>query len=265
MTTLAKLLVCLALVLGIGMLAWALGLYVSQRPGESIEGAAGKPAAANKGNKAQREVFERDAKLNALLQSLTESEARWETPHAALIARQPSYYLNPPWYEAQLAELESSKGDLVSVQYQAGRPVLDAKNYGRPLMEPAAYPPLTSQEKQQGKKGESLKSASLYRQKTEEEKVAHQKASQDLVKLYAEDAQLTDILAGKEGSPDKGLWLQLAEEKHKHQQIKAEAIDLRDVWTKIQVDGGLLLRRLEQMQEREAELQGKMGTKTAAP
>ena len=140
---------------------------------------------------------------------------------------------------------------------------LDPKNYGRPAMEPAAYPPLTQQERQQGKRGDPLKSSTVYRQKTEEEKIAYQKASQELTKLYAEDSQLTDILAGKEASTEKGLWVQLADEQHKHRQLRAEAEDLKDIWTKILVDAALLERRFEQMQERARELEGKQGMKTS--
>jgi hypothetical protein len=245
------------------MAIWALGIYTSQRLDSDAASSGGKAGApgGKAHNRAQAEVFELQGKAATLNRSLAEATARWHAAHDELVKLEAPYYANEPWYNAQLRDIEVGTGNLQTVSHENGRIVLDPKNYGRPLLKPAYEPPLARG--QAAGASEVLRSANFYRPKITEALDAQRKLSQDFNELVKQDTALTEQLAGK--PPVKGLWTRLGEEEVKQKQIRVEASDLNDAWTKYQADADLLQRRQQQMQERAAELEAKSGARTARP
>jgi hypothetical protein len=265
MTKLGKGLVIANLVLSVVLAGWALGIYTSQHQGAEPAAAGAKPATTGgkAHNRAQAEVFDLQAKVATLNKSLTEATGRWQTAHAYLVRLEAPYYANPPWYNAQLQDIEIGTGPLQTVSYESGQIVLDPKNYGRPLLVPAYDPPLAKRA-QGAAGGEQLRSASFYRPKIAEALDAQRKLSQQFNELVKQDTDLTEQLSGKPPAT-KGLWTRLGEEEAKQKQIRAEAEDLNDSWTKYQVDADALQRRQQQIQERIGELEQKVAARTARP
>jgi hypothetical protein len=252
------------LVFSVVLAAWALAIYTSQQQGLEAATASAKPATSSgkAHNRAQAEVFDLQGKVATLNRALTEATARWQAAHEHLVRLETPYYANAPWYNAQLQDIETGTGNLQTVTYDNGQVVLDPKNYGRPVLVPAFDPPLLKRN-QPAPAGEQLRSASFYRPKIAEALDRHRQLSQQFNQLVAQDTALTEQLSGK--PPAKGLWTRLGEEEAKQKQIRAEAEDLKDAWTKYQVDTDALQHRQQQMQERAAELEAKVGARTARP
>jgi hypothetical protein len=236
MTRLGKILVFLNLALSLAMAFWALGVYTHHVDWWT-------PAATP--DRAQGEVFRRRDRIltqdqsSGLWRNVQTAETRWKSGTVALLTLQPWVPANAKWYQDQLTELHDKADPAKALNYKDGLLVLDDKNRERPTLVEA-----------KDKGGQALKALAAYQKEYDDKQKLLKETMDELNKWIKEDTDLTEKMVG-----DHGLRALLDQEVDKKRRVVAEIDDLKPQVVNSRVEGELLIKRRQALEERVKELQ----------
>jgi hypothetical protein len=236
MTFLGKILVMINLAISLLMAAMAFGLYVSGIDWTDKAAKEGQPAG-------KMQTLRKD--IDDVLARLPLAERNWKAARADVFAREEIRQKERIWSDAEMAKLTGRKEKVYEVEPAAP----GANPAARPTMNlnPILFAP-----------AQPLVTREVYDERLDAHQKENTKIREDLAKKVKEDEDLTRKLAGdKEGDPEpriRGIRRELVEERAKRLGLIDEQGITDSLQINVAVESELILKRLDDLDERIQEL-----------
>jgi hypothetical protein len=198
-------------------------------------------AAAPDGSAPAGELVQRIAKVKQLQGLVAPADLAWREARSSLMGQEERRQKDQDWYAAQLEQLKTGNGQILTLVYQKGYTVPDPKNLGRPKMEPAvdAFK-------------QPLLSLTAYNAQTTAATDATKSVLDKIAAKAGQDKELTDRLVG---GNSRGLIRRVADEAVKQNDLGSELTGVLFAEGQVRADSQLLQFRKKALQARVKELE----------